>query len=458
MKSDKEQFAILLVDDDSTNLEMLQDHFGDDYKTLTAISGPRAIEIVEGGNNIAVVVMDIKMPGMDGIEAARRIRNIDGEISIILHTAYAGEYDEDKIDELEKPFEYILKADPIAKLTRAVRNGYERYCLKKNISMLYQYAEANFGLIGRSESMQEVYRQINRVAASDGKVVIIGETGTGKELVARAIHNNSLRKDKRLVIFNCNHKAPDLVQSELFGHIRGSFTNAYSDRIGLFEYADGGTVFLDEIGDLDITTQGCLLRVLETGEFISVGSSVTKTTDIRLICATNKDLESLVETGKFRDDLYYRLRGVKILLPPLRDRKNDIRLLVEKFKDSFTVEKGLTPKIFDQGAMNVFKAYNWRGNVRELLEAVESLIIMSDSDIIMAEDVRDYLGREISENTADDNGSGSLTERMFRYKYNCVREALEMHDGNIGAAARFLKMDRSNLRKMALEMGLHKGK
>ncbi|MCP4705393.1 MAG: sigma-54-dependent Fis family transcriptional regulator, partial [candidate division Zixibacteria bacterium] len=362
------KYTILLVDDDEQVLEMLDDIFKDKYTTILAKSGKEAIEIVRQHDSIATVVMDIKMPDVDGITAAREIRTIQPDIPVIFHTGYPGDYDEDAIDFDEKPFDYILKGEPVAKLIRSVRNAVESYHLKKDNKILSTHAETNFGLIGQTSSMREVYRLINKIAPTNSKIMIIGETGTGKELVARAIHNHSKRKKEKLVIFNCNHRAPDLVESELFGHVKGAFTGAVGDRIGLFEYANGGTVFLDEIGDLDITTQGKLLRVLESGEYHSVGSPNVKITDIRLLCATNKDLIKLVEQDKFRQDLYYRLKGIHIQMPPLRKRKEDIPLLVERFKDRQTIEQGLTPKKFDSSAMSVLINYDWPGNVRELLD------------------------------------------------------------------------------------------
>ena len=399
------------------------------------------------------------MPNIDGITAAREIRSFQPDIPVIFHTGYPGDYDEDTIDIEEKPFDYILKGEPVAKLIRSVRNAVESYHLKKDNKMLSSHAESNFGLIGQSSSMRAVYRLINKVAPTNSKIMIYGETGTGKEFVARAIHNHSRRQDQRLAIFNCNHRSPDLVESELFGHVKGAFTGAIGNRIGLFEYADGGTIFLDEIGDLDITTQGKLLRVLETGEYQSVGAPTIMKTNVRLLCATHIDLAELVEKGKFRRDLYYRLKGIQIPLPPLRERKEDITLLVEKFKDRLTIEQGLTPKRFDSSAMIALINHDWPGNVRELLDTIESLIVLIDSDIILRDDVLLYLGlgnitAPVDNRPGDDSTLAGLLRKCMR---QFIIEALSANKGNVSAAARQLGVDRSNLHKKITNLDIDLG-
>ncbi len=456
MKIDK-QYTILLVDDDKLVLEMLEDIFKDDYSTITAESGKEAIEIVKQHDAIATVVMDIKMPNMDGITAAREIIGVKPEIPVIFHTGYPGDFDEDAIDREERPFDYILKGEPVAKLIRSVRNAVESYHLKKDNKMLSAHAESNFDLIGRTSAMLEVYRLINKVAPTNRKIMIIGETGTGKELVARAIHKHSRRKDGKFAPFNCSHRSPDLIESELFGHVKGAFTGAISDRIGLFEYANGGTIFLDEIGDLDINTQVKLLKVLESGEYQSVGSPIVKITDIRLLCATHKDLTELVKQGIFREDLYYRLKGIYLHLPPLRERKEDIPLLAEKFKDFQTIEQGLTPKRFDSSAMSALINHDWPGNVRELLEAVESLIVLSDSDIILRDDVISYFNNGLGIISDDTGNDLTLKSQIRKCICQVIKEALIANKGNVSAAARQLGVDRSNLHKKITDLGIDIG-
>lgn len=440
----------MLIDDDRQVLNMLEDLFVDVYETLTASSGVESLSLVRKHQAVAAVVMDIKMTGMDGIEAARQIRAFDDEIPIIFHTGYPGDYDEDEISEQEKPFDYVLKGESISRLTRAVHNAVETFLLKKDGGTLTEYAQTAYSLIGKSELMRQVYQLIRKVAPTDNKVMIFGETGTGKELVARAIHLNSPRREQRLAIFNCNHKAPDLVESELFGHVKGAFTGAVADRLGLFEYANNGTVFLDEIGDLDITTQAKLLRVLETGEYSKVGSPEISRTNVRILCATNKDLPQQVKQERFREDLFYRLKGIIITLPPLRERREDIPLLIEKFKDDFTIGKGLAPKIFEQDAINFLINHDWSGNVRALEDTIESVITLSDSDIIFLDDVVRYLKTGYPY-PLNENGDKGLAERTRDFRRNCIIEALSEAKDNVAAAARILKIDRANLRKMIID-------
>ncbi len=440
---EKASRKILLVDDDPPVLDMLKDIFARDYEILTATGGEEAVRLAKQHGDLATIVMDIKMAGMDGITAARHVREVRPGTPIIFHTGYPGEYDEQMIDEAEKPFDYIQKGKSIPKLIRSVRNAVEAYNLRLNTRRLTHVAESVYGMVGRSSAMQEVFRVIHRVAGSDNKVMILGESGTGKELVARAIHTCSKRAENRFAILNCNHKSSDLVQAELFGSLKGSYTGATVDRIGLFEYADSGTVFLDEIGDLDVDTQIKLLRVLETGEYQKLGSPEIRHSDVRIICATHRDLKGLVDAGVFREDLFFRLKGITITLPPLRRRKEDIPVLVEKFASRFTVERGLPPKIFDTTAVNALIEYEWRGNVRQLLETVESLIVLIDSDIVFGDDVRKYLNAE----SVTSVEPKALSIRLKEVERTLIVGALTEAGYNISAAAKLLHVDRSNLQK-----------
>ena len=445
--------TILIVDDDRHVLEALKELFVDDYDVKTATSGPEAIAVVTNQEKIATVVMDIKMEGMDGIHAAREISRLCPDVPIIFHTGYPGEFDEFQIDEQEKPFDFLLKGTSSQRLIRSVRNGVDSCRLKQNLLSLATVGEQQYFMIGRSRVMLTVFQQIQKIAPHDNKVMILGETGTGKELVARAIHNSSPRRDKRLAIFNCNHKDPSLVESELFGYVKYAFTDAKIDRVGLFEYADGGTVFLDEIGDLDITTQGKLLRVLETGEYLPIGSPEMRKTNVRLVCATHRDLESLVAQKTFRDDLYYRLHGVEIRLPALRERREDIPLIAEYQKDRLTIEKDMPPKFFDASAMEVLINFDWPGNVRQLLDTIEALVFLTDSHLIMADDVCRQLRLEEGDASQSD-GCRGLSERVREFRRNCIIEALHSAADNISEAARILGVDRANLRKEIQSFGI----
>ncbi len=452
--SEMPRHKILLVDDDPDVLEVLGKLFRDEYTVILASSGEESVARFKEHDDVAAVVMDIRMPDMDGITAARQIKRISTDSAIIFHTGYPGDYDEDEIDEKERPFDYVLKGESISRLTRSVRNAVEAYHLKKNHQERSHLAELKYGLVGRSPGMQKVYERIHKLSQTDGKVMILGETGTGKELVARAIHFNSRRKHEHWMVINCNHRPPGLVESELFGHVKGAFTDAVADHVGYFEIADKGTVMLDEIADLDIVTQGKILRVLETGEFQRLGASDWRRTNIRIICATNKNLEKLVREGAFRDDLYFRLKGVQIFLPPLRNRKSDIPLLIDRFVQRLSEENSILPKVFDQSAIDVLLSYDWPGNVRELLDTVESLIALSDSDIILAEDVRNYLDFNYTDFVVDTGNHKTLNQRVRDFTMACIVQALNETHSNVAAAARQLGVDRANLRKMIHRYGI----
>ncbi|MBD3402632.1 response regulator, partial [candidate division GN15 bacterium] len=410
-------------------------------------SGAEAIEAVRSDNAIAVVVMDIKMAGMSGIEAAREIRRIAPHTRVIFHTAYPGEYDEDEIDSTEQPFGYVQKSSPSSRLTREIRNAMEAYILSCDSNRLIALAESAFGLVGRSPAMQEIYRLIHKVAASDTSVMILGETGVGKGLVARAIHEFSPRRQNLFKKFNCNHTPQDLVESELFGHVKGAFSGAHADRIGLFEFASGGTVFLDEIGDLSMASQGKILDVIETGEFEPIGwTGQSRHTDVRIVCATNRDMSKLLREGDFREDAYYRLKGAEITVPPLRERKEDIPLLVEWFQRQYADSEDGSLKHFDSSATDVLMHQDWPGNVRQLQNTVRSLMVLADSPVIVASDVERFFGSDQSFDATSANGD-SLAERIRHYRRTCIVQALHETDGNVNAAARMLQEDPSNLRR-----------
>jgi two-component system nitrogen regulation response regulator NtrX len=442
---------ILIVDDDSLILESLYEAFIDDYDVLTASSGQEGLDILEANPDIEAVVLDIKMAKMDGLETASRIQKINPDLPIIFCTGFPGDYSESQIDNEFKPFEYIVKNERPSKLHRAVRNAITQYNLKMGKSDITEIARKEYSMVGSSKVMQEVYQLIEQVAPTENKIMILGPTGTGKELVARAIHKRSCRSGERMAILNCNHKSPDLIESELFGHLKGSFTGATADRLGIIEYADQGTLFLDEIGDLDITTQAKLLRVLETGEMQKLGSSEIKKVNVRLICATNCDLKQMIKENKFREDLYYRLKGIVINLPALSDRRGDIPELVEYFNQSHCMQFGNGIKVFEPEAIGLLTEYDWPGNVRQLADTIRSLIDLTNSSFISSADVRKYLELD-SKDLAE---SSSFNDRVNNYKRTVIRQALARHNNNVSAAARELSIDPSNLNKMIKSLDIN---
>jgi two-component system nitrogen regulation response regulator NtrX len=444
---------LLIVDDDPLVLESLYQVFTDDYQVILVSSGAETISTLQDSDDIDAIILDIRMAKMDGLETAKTIREINPDLPIIFYTGYPGDYSETRIDKEHQPFDYVVKNERPMRLQRAVKNAISYYQLKTKNSDLRKLAFDQFGMVGKSSAMLEVYRTIEKIAPTDIKVMVLGPTGSGKELVARAIHKRGSRCSKKLGILNCNHKSVDLVESELFGHLKGSFTGAIMDRMGLFEYANGGTVFLDEIGDLDITTQAKLLRVLETGEMQKIGSPKVMKVDVRLICATHENLSKMVTEGRFREDLFYRLKGVTILLPPLKDRREDIPELINHFVEDYCARHGDGIKMFESEALDILIEYDWPGNVRQLLDTVESLLALSSSSIITRQEVSDFLSYSDSTKRI----KGSFNEQVREMKRLILIRTLARHENNVASAARELSLDRSNLYKLLKDLDIEIG-
>ena len=441
--------TILIVDDDPLVLEAMEESFNDDYHVYSSSSGEEAITtLLDKRETIDAVILDIRMAKIDGLTTATRLKEIVPDIPIIFHTGYPGDYGEEEIESEYQPFDFVGKNERPIRLQRAVKNAVSFHRLKTSRTFLTHYARTEYGLVGSSQVMQEVYQTIETIGPTDSKVMILGATGTGKELVARAMHKRSRRCNKPLAIINCNHKAPDMVESELFGHLRGSFTGAIADRVGMFEYAHNGTLFLDEIGDLDISTQAKILRVIETGEMQRIGSPKIITVDVRLLCATHHDLQKQVEEGTFREDLYYRLKGVTIHMPSLEDRREDIPELLDYFIERCCARSATGLKVFEPAARDLLIEYNWPGNVRQLMDTVQSLIYLTPSYYITRREVEEYLKYP----GQVPNSNGSLSERVRDFKRTIIVQALDRHGGNISATARELKVDPSNLRKMLKDL------
>ncbi|UCD95519.1 MAG: sigma-54-dependent Fis family transcriptional regulator [Candidatus Zixiibacteriota bacterium] len=444
---------VLIVDDDNLVLEALNELLVDEYDVVPASSGDEAVDLAGREKNFDAVILDIKMAKTDGLQTAGALKEVSADLPVIFYTGYPGEYSEGQIDKKYHPFDYVVKSERPARLLRAVRNAVTFHQLKKQSGRLIENAHKLYGMVGKSQKMLDVYRTIEKIAATESKVMIVGPTGSGKELVALAIHKRSHRGTKRLAVLNCNHRQPDLVASELFGHVRGAFTGAFEDRIGMFEYADGGTLFLDEVSDLDITTQAKLLRVIETGQMQKLGSPHVRKVDVRIICATNRDLEKMVETEEFRADLYYRLKGVTITLPSLKDRREDISDLIDYFLERYASQKGEGIKLFGPAAQELMIEYDWPGNVRQLQHAVQSLIDLSVSFYITREDVENYLSYSGMETDSDQ----SLNAQLRDMKKLIITKTLVKTNNNVSAAARMLGMDRSNLSKTIKELGIKSG-
>ncbi|MEO6211627.1 MAG: sigma-54 dependent transcriptional regulator [Gemmatimonadaceae bacterium] len=395
-----------------------------------------------------LVFLDVKMGGIDGLEALKRIRVIDpaaivvmisghGTIQTAVEATQLGAY-----DFLEKP----LDTD---RIQVTLRNALQHVVLREENSRLRQSIESRYEIVGKSFAIRSLIEKIERVATTPARVLITGENGTGKELVARAVHRLSPRAAKPFVEVNCAAIPSELIESELFGHIKGSFTGAIADRTGKFEQANGGTLFLDEIGDMSPSAQAKVLRVLEDGVVNRIGSSKTISVDVRVIAATNKNLEAEIAEGHFREDLYYRLNVVPVVVPPLRDRREDIPLLVYHFAGILSEGEGMPPRTFSRDAVDRLAAFGWPGNVRELKNTVERILILSSGPRVGATDVDRLLGLR----AADTTSLGSLADsKTFEEFKEAAERAFLLHklretDWNVSETARLLDMPRSNLYK-----------
>ena len=375
---------ILLVDDEEIVLRSCQRILsGGDYDIDTARDGVAALELINA-NPYDVLILDIKMPKMDGIEVLRRVKEARPDIDVIMIT---GLHDIQTAVQAMKlgALDYLPKPFEPEDLEMIVGKTFDRRAALQGSIELESDDDTSYrfeNIIGTSAPMQQVFRLIARCAPTNSTVMLRGESGTGKELIARAIHFNSLRKDKPFVPVDCTSLSENLLESELFGHVRGSFTGAMNNKKGLFETADGGTLFLDEIGNISLTTQAKLLRFIEEREFKAVGDTRTQTVDIRLVTATNKDLEGMVKDGDFRDDLYYRINIFPIEIPPLRERRDDIPALATHFLNQFSVDMNHPSREFSPGAMNLLMNHDWPGNVRELENVIQRAVILAGGDII----------------------------------------------------------------------------
>ena len=381
--------SILAVDDEERILEIFQKALAKEgYAVTTAPNGQTAISLFKN-NPYDIVFTDLRMPGVDGMELFRWITRNSPDTTVVIVTAYGTV--ESAIESLKSgAYDYLIKPVKLDELRQLVKRILEHRQLKKENQELKRTLGGSFktgNIIGNSAVMQEVFSRIEKVAGTATTVLIRGESGTGKELVARAVHELSPRKDAPFIKAVCAALPEGLLESELFGHVKGAFTGAIQDRKGRFEAADKGTIFLDEIGDIPVTIQLKLLRVLQERQFERVGEGRTMTVDVRVIAATNSNLEEGLKNNTFREDLYYRLNVVSIFLPPLRSRKEDIPLLVEHFLQQISVNQQLPKPKLSKDALEVILNYAWPGNIRELENAIEHSMVMGNREIILPEDL-----------------------------------------------------------------------
>jgi len=453
---------ILVVDDELKIRESFSDILSlEDFDVDTAQNGEEAINLIEE-DFYDVALIDLNMPKVDGMEVLKYLvdHSID-TIGIIL-TGYATI--RTAVDAMKAgAFDYLAKPVKMEEVIMVINRALEfRDIKRENVALKNQlkkkYRFDNF--IGDSPEMHKVFKIIEKVADTDSTVLILGESGTGKELVAKAIHYNSMRRDKPLIPVNCGAIPEDLLESELFGHEKGAFTNAIRTRIGRFEMSNGGTIFLDEIGEMSPHLQVKLLRILQEQEFERLGGTKTIKCDIRVIAATNKDLDKLVLENQFREDLYYRLRVIPIEIPPLRDRRSDIPLLVKHFVDIMVKTRGKEIKGVTKDVMKAFMNYDWPGNVRELENIIERMVILTDADELTINDLPDKLlqkqkTEEVGPSMIPDDGF-SLNNAINDYEKLLIIRALEKADWVKNRAAKLLNMNRTTLVEKIKKQGIEK--
>lgn len=437
---------ILIIDDEANIRKMLRLILSSEgYKVTEAKDGETALDFI-GAKNFDAALLDIWMPGMDGLETLRQIKKIDAELGVIMisgHGTIQTAVEALQIganDFLEKPLSKERTLVAISNVLKIKRLAAENESLRSQLDSRYE-------MVGTSPIMRDLFEQIQLAAPTKSRVLILGENGTGKELVARAVHKNSKRKDFPFVKVNCAAIPEDLIESELFGHEKGSFTGAVSQKDGKFVQADGGTIFLDEIGDMSLKTQAKVLRVLQEEELERVGGSETIHVDVRVVAATNQDLEKAIQEGRFREDLYFRLNVIPINVPPLRERKEDIKPLVLHFLEHFCQEHDIPSKSITDDAIKIIKNYAWPGNVRELRNQVERLVIMVKKETIDVDDLPESLFEQKSIFSTAFSGNKTLKEVKEFVEKEYIRTKLEATSWNVSKASDMLGVERTNLYK-----------
>jgi two-component system nitrogen regulation response regulator NtrX len=470
--------ASVLIVDDERNIRRT---FGmvlraEGFEVLEAESGEAALARLQE-RRVEVVILDVRLPGQDGIATLQSIRNLMPDQMVIMISGH-GNIATAVEATREGAFDFLEKPISKERVIVAVRNALRQGALEREYRELKARELGRFVMVGDSPAMQAVRDQIDRAAATASRILIQGESGTGKELVARALHAAGDRSGKPFVKVNCAAIPEELIESELFGAVKGSYTGATESRDGKFLQADRGTLFLDEVGDMSLRAQAKVLRALQEGEIEKVGGRHTARVDVRVLAATNKDLQAEVAAGRFREDLYFRLNVIPLLVPPLRERREDIPALANHFLARYCAENNLPPRTFSTEALQILSLLSWPGNVRELHNAVERLTIMTPGKCIEAADLQRTGLVKKDEKTAtragEDAGTESTADRAVsivvtpekimrlgglvaarrQFEAACIREALAASEGNVSQAARLLNIDRTNLHKKIQSYGL----
>lgn len=458
---------VLIVDDEAVIRDGLKRVLeGQNFSVDTCASGYRAIEILQQ-REFDLIITDLKMPGMSGIEVLKSVRALQPDIPVILITGYATidtaveAMKNGASDYISKPFAPDLLLEKVQNSLRQRSTSPDDLCLREEVSRQHGFHQ----FIGESREMQKVYHRIMHVAATNSTVLITGESGTGKELAARAIHDYSPRKDKPFVAVDCSSLAETLLESELFGHVKGSFTGAVQTKTGLFKIADGGTLFLDEVSNISLSTQAKLLRALQERKITPIGGTQLVPIDIHLVAATNKNLRTMANEGGFREDLYFRLNIIPIELPPLRDRRQDIPVLIRHFLKKYTREIGKEIREVAPDVLSFLENYAYPGNVRELENMIERAVVLAEGDIIRNEDLELWDSAETAVNSRIERiplNAEELKEMKRHIRDHAVESleslfvhnALERNNWNVTRAAEETGILRPNFQSMMKKLGI----
>lgn len=447
--------TILVVDDEESILQSLDGILTDEgFEVVRSNSGLNALDLI-GEMMPDLVLLDIWMPDVDGLETLVKIKESYPHLQVVMMSGHGTIETAVKATKLGA-YDFIEKPLSLEKVVLSINNAIEHYRMEEEISLLKEKQKDQHRITGRSKEINQLKEQMKIVAPTNAWVLISGENGTGKELVAHTIHLLSKRGQKPMVEVNCAAIPEELIESELFGHEKGAFTGATTMKKGKFDLAHEGTLFLDEIGDMSLKAQSKTLRILQEQKFERVGGSRTIHVDVRVIAATNKDLDAEIEKGTFRDDLYFRLNVIPVRVPPLRERTTDITELISEFTKEISYNTNLQNKDFSDQAIEVLKKYSWPGNVRELKNLVERLVIMTHGDVIEASDIPPPFNKEadIKEAIESTLMSGSYKEAKNKFEKAFIERKLREFNGNVSQTAEAIGIERSNLHKKIKAYGL----
>lgn len=456
--------SILIVDDEAGIRQSLGDVLRDEGYRVEAVGSAEACLESLGKKTCDLVLLDIWLPGMDGLQALEKIRALENPPAVIMISGHGSIETAVRATKLGA-FDFIEKPLSIDKTLLTVKHALEQMALASQNRQLREELRGQYRIIGESVPMKALRQQLGLAAPTNGRVLVYGESGTGKELVAQALHLMSPRAEQPFVEVNCAAIPEELIESELFGHVKGSFTGALEDKVGKFEQAHGGTLFLDEVGDMSLRTQSKVLRVIEEQRFTPVGSGNNLTVDVRVIAATNKHLEQEIQKGNFREDLFYRLNVIPFYAPALREHSEDIPALAEHFLNEFARAYGRRPKHFSETALETLLHYRWPGNVRELKNLVERLVIMVPGERIERRHLPPTLhhdhARPAASRAAGPAASGggfsTLQEARAAYERDYILRKLEENQGNVSRTAEVLGLERSHLYRKMKSLGIAVG-